>query len=88
VNNLGASPQIAKLNPANSTTPPATPTSQAIDRGADRLDLSGVQNYMQVLRQNDIRADKVAEIRAQIDAGTYETDDKLEVAIDRLIDDL
>src|SRR5947208_11692479 len=36
----------------------------------------------------DVRADKVAAVKAQIEAGTYETDDKLNVAADRLLDDL
>jgi anti-sigma28 factor (negative regulator of flagellin synthesis) len=36
----------------------------------------------------DIRADKVADIRAQIDSGTYETDDKVNGALDGLLDDM
>jgi anti-sigma28 factor (negative regulator of flagellin synthesis) len=32
--------------------------------------------------------DKVASIKAQIEAGTYEDDHKLDVAADRLLDDL
>ena len=36
----------------------------------------------------DIRADRVADIRQQIEAGNYDTDDKLEVAIGRLFDEL
>jgi Fur family ferric uptake transcriptional regulator len=33
----------------------------------------------------EVRAERVAEIRAQIQAGTYETADKLEVALGRLL---
>ncbi len=40
------------------------------------------------LQSNDIRADKVAQIKAQIEAGAYEDDQKLDVATDRLLDDL
>jgi negative regulator of flagellin synthesis FlgM len=36
----------------------------------------------------DIRADRVAEIRAQIEAGVYETDAKLEIALGRLLDEI
>ena len=36
----------------------------------------------------DIRHDRVAEIRAAIDSGTYETDEKLSVALDRLLDEI
>jgi negative regulator of flagellin synthesis FlgM len=42
----------------------------------------------QVHQLADIRTDKVAEIRAQIANGTYETDEKLNVALDRLLDEL
>lgn len=36
----------------------------------------------------DIRADLVAKIRAEIAAGTYETEEKLKIAIDRLLDEI
>jgi negative regulator of flagellin synthesis FlgM len=36
----------------------------------------------------EVRAERVAEIRAQIQAGTYETADKLEVALGRLLDEI
>ena len=36
----------------------------------------------------DIRADRVAQLRAQIAAGTYETAAKLDAAVDRLLDEM
>ncbi len=36
----------------------------------------------------DIRWDRVNQIRAQIAKGTYETDDKLRIAIGRLLDEI
>ena len=36
----------------------------------------------------DVRQDRVSAIRAQIAAGTYETDAKLEIALDRLLDEI
>ncbi len=54
----------------------------------DRVELSGVAGMLKTLKTNDIRADKVASVRAQIEAGTYEDDHKLDVASDRLLDDL
>lgn len=35
-----------------------------------------------------IRADRVAEIKAQIAEGSYETDAKLDAALDRLLDEI
>jgi negative regulator of flagellin synthesis FlgM len=78
VEKIAAKP-VRKEIAANSATP--TPKS-------DRVELSGVNHLLAALKTNDIRADKVAEIRAQIEAGTYETDKKLDIAVDRLLDDL
>ncbi len=36
----------------------------------------------------EVRADLVARIKAEIASGTYETDERMEVAMDRLLDDL
>jgi negative regulator of flagellin synthesis FlgM len=36
----------------------------------------------------DIRSDLVARIRAEIAAGTYETEEKLEIALERLLDEI
>jgi negative regulator of flagellin synthesis FlgM len=75
-------------------------TSQPIDKQVpadaprqlpitDRVELSGMSGLLKSLKAgNDFRADKVASIKAQIEAGTYESDDKLDIAADRLLDDL
>ncbi|MBN2291207.1 MAG: flagellar biosynthesis anti-sigma factor FlgM [Pirellulales bacterium] len=36
----------------------------------------------------DIRQDRVDAIRAQIEAGTYETDEKIQTAVERLLDEI
>ena len=60
---------------------PAVPT--------DQLDISREAELVSQMRDvPDIRADKVAQIRAQIEAGTYETDEKLDIALDHLLNEL
>jgi anti-sigma28 factor (negative regulator of flagellin synthesis) len=54
----------------------------------DKVELSGMSHLLKALKTNDIRTDKVAAVRAQIEAGTYENDKKLDTAIDRLLSDL
>jgi len=54
----------------------------------DKLELSGASHLLKSLQKNDIRADKVAEVKAQIEAGTYDDEKKLDAAVDRLLDDL
>ncbi len=69
-----------------SSQPAAAPSSVY---GADELQISSEADMVSRVREMpDIRADKVASIKAQIAAGTYETDAKLEAAMSRLFDEL
>jgi negative regulator of flagellin synthesis FlgM len=55
----------------------------------DELELSDAARVVEKVRDvPDIRHDRVEEIRAQIEAGTYETDEKLEIAVGRLLDEI
>jgi len=55
----------------------------------DQVDISAeAQLIDQVHELPDIRTDRVADIRAQIDAGIYETDEKLDVALGRMLDEI
>jgi anti-sigma28 factor (negative regulator of flagellin synthesis) len=48
-----------------------------------------MSQLLATLKKNDIRADKVAAIKAQIASGAYDADDKkLDAALDGLLDDL
>ena len=58
----------------------------------DQLDLSshatGVNrvNATEIAGNGEIRIDRVAEIRRQIAAGTYDTPDKIDAALDKFLD--
>jgi negative regulator of flagellin synthesis FlgM len=57
--------------------------------GADRIDISQEAELLsQVHELPDVRTDRVEQIRAQLAAGTYETQQKLDVAVGRLLDEL
>lgn len=57
--------------------------------GVDQLDISPEADFVsQVHELPDIRADKVAAIKAQIKAGTYDTEAKLDIALSRLLDEI
>jgi flagellar biosynthesis anti-sigma factor FlgM len=65
--------------------PPARPG----DRQADSVELSDHARYLDKLRHlPDVREDRVAEIRTAIARGSYDVGRKLDVAIDRLLDDI
>jgi anti-sigma28 factor (negative regulator of flagellin synthesis) len=85
VNSVGNSIPIQQVK---SPVLPRTEAEGVVASSSDKLELSGVSHLLKTLKSNDIRTDKVASVRAQIEAGTYENDDKMNVAIDRLLDDL
>ena len=69
---------------------PAETNNQVGDLNqVDQVDISPEADLVSRINElPDIRTDRVAEIRAQIEAGTYETDDKMETALGRLLDEL
>ena len=59
------------------------------ERPGDRVELSEHARFLDRIRQlPDARFDRVEQIRDAIESGTYETESKLDDAIDRLVDDL
>ncbi len=89
INGLGGNSPIQRTTaPAGATnSTPATGTTSS-SRAPDRLDLSGANHLLQSLKANNIRADKVALVKSQIENGAYEDDHKLNGALDGLLDDL
>ena len=64
-------------------------TSPTSIHSADQLDISeAAQLISQARDAAPIRLDRVADIRAQIADGTYDTTDKLDLAVDRLLNEL
>src|SRR5438309_609379 len=87
INNVGNSSPVQKIvsNPVQKSIPTDPPKNIP---ATDRLQLSGASHLLATLKSNDIRTDKVAAIRAELANGTYETDDKLNGAVDKLLDEL
>ena len=55
----------------------------------DELQISDAARLVEQAKQApEIRQDRVDAIRQQIAAGTYETPEKLEIALDRLLDEI
>jgi negative regulator of flagellin synthesis FlgM len=61
----------------------------ASSSGVDELDISSEADFVSQARDlPEIREDRVAQIRDQIRSGTYETAEKLDVALSRLLDEI
>lgn len=57
--------------------------SQEADLASKVAELSG-----QIQEIPDVRADRIAKIREAIEQGSYETEDKLDIALDHLLDEI
>lgn len=74
--------------PHRSPSAPAAERPTGIDT-VDQLDISHEADFAsQVKEIPDIRADRVAQIKAQIADGSYLSDDKLDLALERLLDEI
>jgi negative regulator of flagellin synthesis FlgM len=57
--------------------------------GHDRVELSNAARFMDLMRQlPSLPADRIGHIRQAIKEGNYDTPDKFDIALERLIDDL
>lgn len=58
-------------------------------RAADRIELSDHAQLLSKLSQlPEVRQDLIDSVRAQIEDGTYDSDEKIDTAIERLAEDL
>ena len=76
-----AAPHAARLGGAQ----------QPVQAGAvtDTVDISETGRLLEMTAQlPDIRADRVEQLRTQIAQGSYETADKLDMALERLLDEI
>lgn len=69
---------------AETAKPEARPTSPR-----DEVEISEAGRLMNDLAEgNELRAERLAQIKAEIEAGTYETPEKLESALTRMLNEL
>jgi len=88
VNNINGGSAVSKVvsQPIKKSLPATG--GEAPQRASDRVELSGVSQFLQALKSNDVRGDKIAGIRAQIEGGTYDLEGKLNSVTDKILDDL
>ena len=68
--------------------PEATRVDQATG-GSDEVVISSAARLLDAVRNlPEIRQDRVREIREAIAEGTYETDEKLQIALERLLEEI
>ena len=77
------------INAPHRTQATADTQASGYLESADQLDISQEADLVSRVREMpDVRTDRVAELRAAISSGAYETADKLELAVERLLDEI
>ena len=79
-------PQDVKGPHAGRSNAKPSPASAA---PSDRVDISpAAEAAIEAAEQGGIRGDLVARVRGEIAAGTYETPEKIDAALNRLLDEI
>lgn len=86
---ISGSLPINKQNGPSNTNIKQTPASKPISSPQDELEISSAGRMLDEMTNNsDMRAERLAQIKAAIDDGTYDTDEKLEAALSRMLDQI
>lgn len=89
--NLGAASNVGRTQSGQVSRPDAAEndTRQRPARSKDQVEFSNVARYLSDLKAGPAeRSELIAQIRQEIDAGNYDTPEKLDAAIDGVIEDL
>ncbi len=82
---------LARIGPASVERQSSSVRAEAspIRRGSDQVEVSDMAYYMSQLRSlPPVRQDLIDQVRSQVEAGTYETPQKLDAAIEAMFEDL
>jgi negative regulator of flagellin synthesis FlgM len=74
--------------PADAAPKPSSAPVDQLDLSSATSSVNRLEPTSQVAGGGEIRIERVAEIRRQIAEGSYETREKLDAALDRLMDQL
>ena len=84
---VGGAGSVRSASPANVTKSPEISTTSTTPK--DELELSAAGQALDHLGDSpEVRAERLAQIKEAIDNGSYDTDEKLDVALSRMFDSL
>jgi negative regulator of flagellin synthesis FlgM len=89
VRGLNSASPLSPINRPEATSPPEKPQAAGPIAPKDEVEISAVGKLLDdASRISGIREQRLAEIKAAIEAGTYETPEKLEMALNRMLEQL
>ncbi len=85
----GSMPINKPIAPTQATTNKEAPAANPISSPKDELEISSAGRMLdEMTNESEMRAERLAQIKAAIDDGTYETDEKLDAALNRLLNQI
>ena len=90
VTGIGAGGDVRPVNPTNAgaDSNPA-PAEDPLSMPVDEVEISPAGQILnEAAASSDLRTERLAQIKAAIDNGTYETIEKLEAAAERLLEEI
>ncbi|GIX03652.1 MAG: hypothetical protein KatS3mg113_0658 [Planctomycetaceae bacterium] len=82
---VGSTPGVSPLGSVKATSPSAQ-TPAKVSAPQDELEISAAGQMLDQLSQtSNLRQERLARIKAEIDQGTYDSDEKLEAALLKLM---
>lgn len=89
VNGIESVQQSLPVKSVGQVAPTSTVSDVDTSMPVDQVELSEIPELVDELDgPSEVRAERLAQIKAAIDDGTYETADKMQAALDRLLSDL
>ena len=89
--NIGPIEAAGGMTPISGAKLEVVKPGQALSNSVsvDRVEISQIARLMsEVSLLPEVRAEKIAQVRAQIESGAYITPEKLDIAVERLLMDL
>ena len=86
LNGAGGAGRVEGSRPAQPAAPPAQAGAAS---GGDRVEISNVARLLSAANSlPSVRQDVIDRVKSELAGGRYETPDKIQKAVDRLLDDL
>jgi negative regulator of flagellin synthesis FlgM len=86
---VGGPGGTGRIEGSRPTPPPAPAGGPARPHGADRVEISNVARFLGAANNlPPVRQEKIDRLKEEIAKGGYETPDRIEKAVERLLDEL
>ena len=89
INGIQGPGDLPPIQPVQPNKAAPVEPQQAPARADDTVEISQVARLLsKVAEIPEVRAEKIASVRAQIEAGTYITPEKIDITVERLLQEL